>query len=131
MKANQARKTGICVVVWMDREQSKLFHFSEEKMERSYVHPHQHLHHTHALDQFDKRAQERKLYIEIIQHLSDASRLLIIGPGVAKYHFQNYLTEHFPALAKRIVACETTDHPTDGQIAALAKRLFSAIPESA
>lgn len=97
-------------VIWVDREHAKLFQFSGEKMERKLL---------------QSSHQERAFFSEAATHLKDASRVLILGPGVAKHHFQNYLLEHEPLLAKKVVGCETVDEPTDPQIAAFARKLFN------
>lgn len=114
-------------VVWVDREHAKLFQFSQEKMERKSFQARHFDHHTHRLDGLDQRRQEAAFFSDVVSHLSEAAKLLILGPGVAKHHFQNYLGEHFPILAKKVVACETVDHPTDPQIAAIARKFFNRV----
>ena len=113
------------LVIWIDREHAKLFQFSEEKMERKNLEARHTDHHTHRLDQLDVKRQEHEFYSEIATHFPESERILIVGPGVAKHHYQTFLTEHFPALAKKVAGCETLDHPTDPQIAALARKFFS------
>lgn len=110
--------------IWIDRKTAKLFQVSQDKMERQTIHLHSIEHHTHPFDEFDKKRQEHHFYSEIGEQLKSAETILILGPGVAKHHFQNYLTEHFPSVARKIVGCETIDHPTDSQIAAMAKKLL-------
>lgn len=109
-------------VVWLDREHAKLFHFSEEKMERETCHASRHDHHTHKLDQ--NEYEDVTLYDSVANKLQNAKRILILGPGTAKTHFLTRLKERYSSLAKRVVGCETTDHPTDGQIAAYAMKYF-------
>ncbi|MDR3608581.1 MAG: hypothetical protein P4M08_14555 [Oligoflexia bacterium] len=111
--------------IWIDRENAKLFHFSNSKMERVSLRSRHQDHHTHPFDQLDHQQQDRKFFAEIATHLADSTRVLILGPGVAKHHFQNYLVEQLPAVAKTIVGCETVDHPTGAQIAALAQKFFN------
>ena len=112
-------------VIWVDREHAKLFQFSNEKMERKHLQARHQDHHTHPVDDLDLKRRETKFFSEVTPHLSEATRILILGPGVAKHHFQNYLIEHFPILAKKVVGCENVDHPTDPQIAALARKFFN------
>jgi stalled ribosome rescue protein Dom34 len=113
-----------CFVVWIDRENAKVFEFSREKMERKTLKSHSPDHHTHRMDNKDSERIEKKLFLEVAEELSSDSQILILGPGVVKHHFQNYLNEHHPILSKRVVACETVDHPTDPQIAAQAMKFF-------
>jgi stalled ribosome rescue protein Dom34 len=114
-------------VVWVDKEQAKLFHLTEEKMERESIrapgHPN---HHTHGKDQLKDSQQDRRLFSEVANKIKGSTSILILGPGVAKHHFRNYLAEHQPALSRKVVGCETVDHPTDAQIAALARKFFWA-----
>lgn len=111
-------------VVWMDRIEAKLIEFSHLKMERMNFHVHHHDHHTHPKDQIDNQQHEKKMFQEVVAKMVDPSQILILGPGVAKHHFHNFIIEHHPMIAKKIVGCETVDHPTDNQIAALATKFF-------
>ncbi len=111
-------------VIWIDREHAKIFQISAEKMERKSLRSTHAEHHTHKIDGLDQQHQEKRLFADAALLLKEAQHLLILGPGVAKHHFQNYLLEHHPALAKKISACEAVDHPSDAQIAALARTHF-------
>lgn len=111
-------------IVWIDREHAKIFHFSDEKMERKKLSASHIDHHSHKRDAIDQSQEEKKLFLEALKELTDSMRILIIGPGVAKHHFRAFLTEHHPMVAKNISGMETVDHPSDGQIAALAKKHF-------
>ncbi len=93
-------------------------------MERKNLHSGYIDHHTHRLDQLDHAQKERALFDDVAKELTNAAQILILGPGVAKYHFQTHLIEQYPALAKKVVGCETVDHPTDPQIAEFAQKFF-------
>ena len=112
-------------VLWIDLKQAKIFQFSDEKMERRNLEASHTDHHTHRSDNLDRQQHERAFFVHLAEALKDASQLLILGPGVVKHHFQSFLIEHCPVLAKRVVGCETVDHPTDPQIAALARKFFN------
>jgi stalled ribosome rescue protein Dom34 len=111
-------------IVWIDQKNAKLFHLSEEKMERQHVEASHTDHHTHRRDQFDTNRSAHPLFLQTAELLGDSDRILIVGPGVAKHHFFTYLAEHQPLLSKKIAGIETVDHPTDGQIAALTRTFF-------
>ena len=113
-------------VVWIDRENAKLFQFSSEKMERKHVEERHADHHTHRNEAIVQQLHERVFFSKVVPHLNESSEVLILGPGVAKHHFQNHLNEHFPAIARKVVGCETVDHPTDPEIAAMARKFFCA-----
>lgn len=122
IKKNGSR--GVFSVAWVDREHARLFYFSDEKMERKNLHAHQPDHHTHRQEDDERRSQ--RFYHQISDHLKESDCLLILGPGIAKFHLKTHIMDHFPALGRRIIGCETIDHPTDPQIAAYAIQYFSA-----
>lgn len=110
--------------IWIDREHAKIFRISEEKIDKTALFAKQSEHHTHRQDNFDHQRLEHRLFEDAVAQMHGASRLLILGPGVAKYHFQTFITEHHPALGRKIKGCETVDHPSDAQIEAYAKKFF-------
>lgn len=114
-------------VVWIDREHARFFHFSDDRMERKNIKLRHAEHHTHARDGLDRDREEPQLFLEAAGELTGSDKILILCPGVAKHHFQTYLAEHQPFVAKKIAGVETVDHPSDGQIAAMAKRFFEKI----
>lgn len=107
-------------VVWLDLEQAKLFHFTHDRMQREIVQVRRVDHHTHR-----KEGDERDsvvMYDEVAKRLEGARRILVLGPGIARLHFVDRLNEKFKAIASSIIGCEASDHPTDAQIAAHARK---------
>lgn len=111
-------------VIWIDQEQARIFHFSDEVMERKRIRHGHKDHHSHQRSQLDQQREEKNLFSDAQAELQASSRILIVGPSIAKHHFQNFLMEHHPAVARKVVGLETVDHPSDGQIAAMAKSYF-------
>jgi stalled ribosome rescue protein Dom34 len=105
-------------IVWIDHEQAKVFHFSDERMLRETVRTSHHDHHTrhpkNVVSDFGT------LYDDAANQVLDARKILILGPGLAKTQFFHRLQEKYPTLAKKVVGCEASDHPSDHQIAAYA-----------
>lgn len=95
--------------------------FEETKLKR-----HELKHHNTAVDKAQNNHKNlEKFFHEVAQSLDQAHEILLIGPGDAKIHFQKHLEGHHHAgLAGKIVGTETVDHPTDGQIVALARKFF-------
>ncbi len=112
----------MAAVVWLDLEKAKLFLISEEKMKRETFKAKRVDHHTHRRENDEKDCVV--MYEEVISHLNRLNKILILGPGVAKHHFLKRLEERHPQLAKNVVGCEVSDHPTDQQIAAYAAQYF-------
>src|SRR3989344_6662252 len=111
-------------ILWIDREHAKIFEFSEAGMEQKKLQAHRHDHHLHPRDNQRHQTEEVHFFPQIVEQIKDATDLVIVGPGVARYHFQTYLAEHSPSIARKILACESADHPTDKQMIALAKQFF-------
>lgn len=118
-------------VVWIDHSEAKVFHIGLGGSDEVTLHPHlptRHLHHKANSIGSGHAAPEKAFYAEVAKALSDAGEILIIGPAGAKTELANHIREHAPDLARRIVAVEPADHPTDGEIVARAKRHFNMPP---
>ena len=53
---------------------------------------------------------------------------MIIGPASAKTELARFLREQHPKVSERVVAVETADHPSDGEIVAYARKHFKIGP---
>jgi stalled ribosome rescue protein Dom34 len=115
--------------IWLDRTEARLFRFPKEKNSRERFRATHTEHHTHRPDALDQQREEKVLFELIAQKLKGEAAILIFGPGVAKYHFRNYLNEQHPLTARKVVACQAMDHPTDRQIETFAERyLWAQVP---
>ncbi len=94
-------------VVWIDAEQARVFHISEDRMER------------HVLS---LKGLLHPIYREVIEKLGSPSRIVILGPGTPKNQLFDFMKVSHPQLANKVVACETSDHPSDQQIATFAMK---------
>ena len=101
-------------ILWMDRENAKLFNLENSRVTHRVLHAHEPDHHTHHRDQDEKTSAH--FLKTIFENVKDFKKIVILGPGLAKKHFTAYLGEHHPDFVKRIAACITVDHPTDGQM---------------
>jgi len=72
----------------------------------------------------DRRFDDRldRYYDEVIAQLTDATSILILGPGEAKIEFQKRLETHNPRDC--VVTVKTTDKLTDDQIVAEVRQHF-------
>jgi stalled ribosome rescue protein Dom34 len=116
-------------VVWIDHEQAHVMHVSPDDVETSIVHPsqpHQHLH-AHAGSIEGRRAPEDQAYYHrVVEALSGAQEILVVGPAQAKLQLIKHMHAHDPATAQRVVGVETIDHPSDKQVVAYARTYFRA-----
>ncbi|MBI3556281.1 MAG: translational machinery protein [Deltaproteobacteria bacterium] len=113
----------------MDSKEGKVFDLLPEGTKVRHLHTHGHKYkpqpggdhneaHQHGLDGFFK---------QLADSIKDAKEVIVLGPSEAKVHFKSYLEKHFAhTLAKKIVAVETVDHPSDNQILAQARKFFKA-----
>ncbi len=114
-------------VIWMDSKEGKVFGLVPEGSKVKHLHTHGHQthpqhggdnnrEHNHGLDPFFK---------EMAESIKDAKEVIVLGPSDAKLHFKTYLDKHFAhTIAKAVVAVEASDHPTDNQILAHARKFF-------
>jgi len=112
-------------VVWLDSSEAKIFglhptEVDEKKMQRTEIR-----HHTGVEKEQNNHKNAEKFFHQVADALSDANEVLLVGPGEAKVHFRSHLEQHHHArVGSKIVGVETVDHPTDGQIVALARKFF-------
>ncbi|MBS0366530.1 MAG: translational machinery protein [Proteobacteria bacterium] len=116
------------VVVWIDHHQARIFQLAADgdgtRIRSS--HPHQHLHHK-ANSIGSGHAPVDRTFLERVSHaLLDSGAVLITGPSGAKDELAAHLARLHPELAARVSAVETVDHPTDGELLALARKFFRA-----
>ena len=67
---------------------------------------------------------DKEFFAQVMNVVSNAGEILIIGPAGANTEFAKYLREQHPKIGERIVAVEAADHPSDREIVAYAKRHF-------
>jgi hypothetical protein len=117
--------------VWLDHHEARIFHvdldsFDEQKL-RSPVH-HFHRHPKGASEPHAHPDDEARFFADIAKALASAEEILILGPSTAKSQLVKYFDSHGHVLAGKVVAIETTDHPTEGQLVAHIRSHFR-IPE--
>ena len=72
----------------------------------------------------ERRKRHLHLYYQtIIQAIRDARKIMIFGPGEAKFELERELTE-LKELAAKIVSVEAADKMTERQIAAKVRKYF-------
>jgi len=70
-----------------------------------------------------QKQQLKKFYHRIIEVITDADKILIMGPGEAKLELKKEI-EKSKALIPKIVGVQTSDKMTNNQIAAKVKSYF-------
>lgn len=114
------------VVIWIDHHEAHVLYFDPSKNELiKSQSTHTHLHHKANEIGNGKAPNDKDYFHQVIEAVSNVNEILIIGPGSAKNELSKHAASHDPAVAKKIVAVETVDHPTDPQIIDYAKKYFN------
>jgi stalled ribosome rescue protein Dom34 len=116
-------------VVWIDHAEAKVPSFDAKDVQETAVHPatpHLHVHHKAGGSGTGKSAPDSKFLREVADSMRTFREILIVGPGLAKTEFADFIRGHDPSLGTKIVGVETVDHPTSGQIVAYARKYFRA-----
>lgn len=114
-------------IVWIDHHQARVFHFTADASDRIVVHPARanlHIHHKANSIDSGHAPEDQHFFHQVIQAIQDAGEVLLTGPANAKTELLKHIERHDSALRQRIVAVETMDHPTDGELIAHARKFF-------
>lgn len=112
-------------IVWMDQQQAQVVMFDKEHSESVKVRSHSHASHQ------GKSHDEPGFYADIAARLAGTHEVLLTGPGQAHDKFRVWCAVHQPAVAKVIVGSSLSDHPSEGQLVALARKYFSGFDRMA
>jgi stalled ribosome rescue protein Dom34 len=118
-------------IVWIDHSQAKVFHVGLSGQDEVDLHPHQptrHLHHKANSIGSGHAGFDKEFFAQVMNAISDAGEILIIGAGSAREELAKYLREQHSGIGERIVAVEAADHPSDREIVAYARKYFKIGP---
>ena len=116
-------------VVWLNSKNAQVFSLDPSGVQKSTVNKklRESRHPQHVED---KDLGSAEFYRDVAVTLKEADQILLIGPGLAKNHFQTYLTTHQThTLAKKVVGLEkfeSDEHKSDKQMLARAHKFFRA-----
>ncbi|MBN8590117.1 MAG: hypothetical protein J0M33_00075 [Anaerolineae bacterium] len=71
---------------------------------------------------YQEAATAEAFYDDVVDHLRDASALLLVGPGAAKFDLQERLVAH--GLGDLIIGVESTEAMTDCQLVMAVRQYF-------
>ncbi len=112
-------------IVWMDQRQAQVVMFDKDHAESVRVRSHGHAAHQ------GKTQDEREYFTHIAEQLAGTHEVLLTGPGEAHDRFRVWCAAHQPALVKVIVGSVPCDHPSEGQLVAMARRYFKGFDRMA
>jgi stalled ribosome rescue protein Dom34 len=102
----------------MDHQEAHVVMFDREHIEAQRIHSRSH--HKHQGKADDTVA----FYADVAQALTGTHEVLVTGPGLARNEFRDWCAAHHKSTAAAIVDSIASDHPSDGQLVALAKHYF-------
>ena len=103
-------------VVWIDQSEAHVVMFDREHMEAQRIKSRTHHKHQGKVD--DSAA----FFAVVAQALNGSHEVLLTGPGLVRNQFRDWCGSHLPAVASSVVASVVSDHPSDGQLVALARQ---------
>lgn len=116
-------------VVLLDHQKAEVLQFDAGHLQAQKIKSRsQHsLHSYHTRQPGSNVRTQHEFFGEVCDALAGIAEVLVAGGHTSQTDFRHYVEKHRPQLAKQIVAWETVDHPTEGQLLALAKKHFLKI----
>ena len=105
-------------VVWMDHQEAHVAMFDREHIQAQRIPLRSH--HKHQ----GKAGDTAAFYAEVAQALTGTHEVLVTGPGSARDEFCDWYAAHPKSTVAIIVDSIASDHPSDAQLAAMAKQYF-------
>ena len=105
-------------VVWMDHEQAHVLMFDREHVESQKIKSRSH-HRGHG-----RGGVDTAFFQAVAAALAGVHEILLTGPAAAKDEFAHWLKSHAHTVAAAVTAVVTSDHPSDAQLVALARKHF-------
>jgi stalled ribosome rescue protein Dom34 len=67
---------------------------------------------------------EHEFFGEVCDALTGFKEVLVAGNHLAQTDFRHFVEKHRPHVGPQIVGWETVDHPSEGQLLALARKFY-------
>lgn len=105
-------------VAWLDHQEAHVLMFDKAHIEAQRIKTRSH--HKHQGKADDSSA----FFKQIAQALQGCHEVLLTGPGQARNQLREWIAVHDRALHGCIVDSVPADHPSDGQLVAMARQFF-------
>jgi len=109
-------------VVLIDHQHAQVMRFDSGPVQSHKIEAHHHNTRQHG----SNVRTEHEFFGEVCDALQGFNEILVAGAHKAQADFRHYVEKHRAHLAPKIVGWETVDHPSEGQLAALARKFFVA-----
>ena len=107
-------------VVWIDHHSAQVLQFDASQMQAHKIKAHT----RHTKQHGSGVRTEHEFFGDVCDALAGIAEVMVTGSHTAQSDFRHYVDKHRPAVTKQIVDWETVDHPTEGQLLALARKYF-------
>lgn len=114
-------------VVWIDYAEARIIEFGTTGIEQRRIRPSDRLgniHHKAGTFGPGHAHVDTHFFRTIVDALKPNHEILIVGHGQAKTELAHFIRDHAPTLAPRIMAIETLDNPSEGEVIAFARKFF-------
>ena len=108
----------IHAVVHVDHQSARVLQFDAEHVQSQKIKTHSH----HTRQHGSAARSEHEFFGHVCDALAGIQEVLVVGSHTAQADFRHYADKHRPETARRIVGYETTDHPTENQLVAIARQ---------
>jgi stalled ribosome rescue protein Dom34 len=119
-------------IVWIDHRSARIIAFSRDHHGVTViadVDPSRQVHRKSGVVGSGHASPRGAFLEDVADALIGIDEIIVSGPGVAKTAFERHVAAHRPDVAAHIVAVESSDHPTDGQLLAHARTAFRRIDQ--
>lgn len=107
-------------VVWLDHSEAHVLMFDREHAEAQRIKSRSHHTPKHGHVSGDK-----DFFAAIAKALQGTHEVLLTGPANAKTEFRDYCKQYQADVSRTIVDVVNSDHPTDAQLVAMARKYFA------
>ena len=114
-------------VLKIDHQHAEILQFDAEHLQAQKIKAHS----THTHQHGSAVRTEHAFFGEVCDALKGIAEVLVAGGHQAQADFRHYVEKHRPQVMQQIVGWETVDHPSEGQLVALAKKHFKSIDRMA
>ena len=117
-------------VIWVDHLHATIIDFSVDDRHVLAVESEsgqRKLHRISGVPGSGKAPIDRQFFDGIALAVGNAAEFLIVGSGSAKNELHRDLQTRHPAVAKCVVAVESADHPSEGELLAFARKYFKRV----
>jgi stalled ribosome rescue protein Dom34 len=128
-KKESAMTEHLHAIVWIDHSEAKIFYVDTKEADKLVVPSNATGHHSHHKANTTGSGHlgvDKEFFKRVIAALTNIADIVVVGPSNAKSELKNYMMEFAPELARHIVGVESSDHPSDRQLIALARKFFKA-----